>query len=37
MIGVGIAPHKAHKQPFFIVISSSFNSFNGILAVLFFA
>ena len=35
IIGVGIAPQSAHKQPFCIVTNNSFKSLSGILAVLF--
>ena len=37
IIGVGIAPQSAHRQPFCIVTSNSFNNLSGILAVFFFA
>jgi len=35
LIGKGIAPQSAHKQPFVIVTSSSFSNFIGIFWVLF--
>ena len=33
IIGVGIAPQSAHKQPFCIVTSNSLSNLRGILAV----
>ena len=37
IMGVGIAPQRAHKQPFCMVTNNSFNNLSGILAVFFFS